>query len=203
MLLAALPLAAALASSPRLPLRPARAEQSTAEDSSSRGIFGPLRIGPVVGAGVPRPFSVALLARAWKQIGLGVEYSMVPTLVVDDVHVRAHAFAADARWYVFGSPAFIGVAAGVQSLSAEATVLGYAGSGNATKTFVTPRFGILWTFASGFTIGADAGVELPVSSSLAVTPAIAQSAVASNDLVALLTNRPLPEVHLVRLGWMF
>jgi hypothetical protein len=128
---------------------------------------------------------------------------MAPTITVDDVHVRAHAFEGDVRWYVFGSPAFVGVAAGVQSLTAEATVLGYAGSGSATKTFVTPRFGILWSFASGFTIGADAGVELPLSSDLAVTPAVAQGAVASNDLVVLLTNKPLPELHIVRLGWMF
>jgi hypothetical protein len=165
------------------------------------GIFGPLRIGPIASLGVPRPVSVELFAKVANTIGVGIEYSFLPTMTVDIVTVRAQGVAGDLRWFVLGSPFFLGVGAGVQWLSAVGSTQGYTATVDASKTFITPRLGVMWTFGPGFSIGADAGVELPVAYTTTVAPPIEQ--ITDHALVKALTRSPLPDVHLARLGWLF
>jgi len=172
-----------------------------AESREEGGIFGPLRVGPLAGVSVPRPLSVALFMKYKRAVGLGLEYSVLPTLTVDGVSVHASAIAGDLRWFILDSPVFLGVGMGVQSLKGAATISGYSGSADASKVFVTPRIGMLWTFASGFSIGADAGIELVVSHDETVVPDIEE--IRNNAFVAALTRGPLPDVHVLRMGWLF
>ena len=170
-------------------------------DHSDPGIFGPLRIGPLVGASFPRPMSLELFFKVKEAVGLGLEYSFTPTLTIDGITAHASAIAGDFRWFVLDSPFFLGAGVGAQSLHAEATISGYSGSADTSKVFITPRLGVLFTFGAGFTVGADAGIEVPIAHNETVVPQIDQ--LANNDVLVALTRRPLPDVHLVRMGWLF
>lgn len=185
---------------PRAP-DPAPESDVPPTSSSDGGIFGPVRIGPLAGASVPRPISLEMFLRYKRSIGIGLEYSVLPTVNVDGISLHASAFAGDLRWFILDSPVFLGAGFGVQSLRGDATFQGYAGDAEATKVFFTPRLGLLWTFQSGFTIGADAGIELVVSHRESFNPDIDQ--IRNNSIVATLTRDPLPDIHLLRLGWLF
>jgi outer membrane receptor protein involved in Fe transport len=174
---------------------------SPEEDREPGGIFGPLRIGPLVGAAFPRTMSFELFMKVRRAVGVGLEYSLTPTVTIDSVTVHASAIAGDLRWFVLDSPFFLGAGVGVQSLQATASVGPYSANADTKKVFVTPRLGVLWTFGAGFSVGADAGIEVPIAHDETIVPAIPQ--VANNDVLVALTRRPLPDVHIVRLGWLF
>lgn len=136
-----------------------------------------------------------------RAVGIGLEYSVLPTLNVDGVSVHASAIAGDLRWFVLDSPVFLGVGLGVQTLTGAATISGYSGSADASKLFLTPRIGLLFTFGPGFSIGADAGIEMVLSHRETFVPDVDE--IRNNSFVAALTRGPLPDVHLVRMGWLF
>ncbi len=181
--------------------RAAEAPAPPPDADRGRGIFGPLRIGPVVSVAFPRPLSIELLGVYGRTLGLGIEYSGLPAITIGGVNARAYGVAGDVRWFVLGSPFFLGAGVGVQSLSASGSSMGYQASVEASKVFVTPRLGVLWTFGAGFSVGADVGLEVPIAYSQTASPAIAE--IENHELVVALTRRPLPEVHLARLGWLF
>jgi hypothetical protein len=167
------------------------------------GIFGPVRIGAMAGVALPRPVSFTALAVIANTVAIGAEYSFAPTFSVQGIEIHASAVSGEARWYVGGTPVFLGASAGVQTLTASGMVQGFAGQGSSSKVFITPRFGLHHTFPIGLSIGADVGVEIPVSTTLAVNPSFAEPLVAANDYVDLLTRRVLPELHIARIGWLF
>jgi hypothetical protein len=68
---------------------------------------------------------------------------------------------------------------------------------------VNPRLGFLWTLNGGFSIGLEAGVQLPISSSFSSTlPDAIASRVHTSTPVDLLTGA-LPTVDLLRIGMLF
>ena len=74
-----------------------------------------------------------------------------------------------------------------------------------STTFATPRLGYQWTIGPGIVVGADAGVQLVLSSSSqknlpSGTPPEMQSR--ADDVISVFGSYPLPSVHL-RLGWQY
>src|SRR5262245_8994388 len=63
---------------------PVEADKPAAE-ADTGGIFGPVRIGPLAGASLPRPVSLALFLKYKRAIGVGLEYSFLPTMTVEGV----------------------------------------------------------------------------------------------------------------------
>jgi hypothetical protein len=192
---------ASIARAPRLSLAPAQAAPAPPDADRENGIFGPLRIGPVVSVAFPRPSSIELLGVYDRGVALGIEYSSLPSITVDGITARAYGVTGELRWFVLQSAFFLGLGVGAQSLTASGERSGYRATMDASKVFVTPRIGVLWTFGPGFSVGADVGVELPVAHQETVTPALPE--MQNADLLVALTRRPLPDVHLARLGWLF
>jgi len=169
------------------------------------------RIGAIAGVGFPRPLAVEAMIKVGGVLALGVEYSAMPKTTILGVDTRFWALAADARVFPFKGGFFIGLRGGRQELSARTTLdLGaygsYAQSGVAETWFVNPRIGFLWTFRSGFTVGIDAGVQIPLSPSLtttlpAETPAEVTDKIAS--VANTFGNGVTPTVDLLRLGFLF
>ena len=170
-----------------------------------------LRIGAIAGIGFPHPLAVEAMVKVGGVLALGAEYSAMPKTTIMGVGTSAWAIAADARVFPFRNGFFIGVRGGRQVISGTATAnlgaLGtYSESGEADTWFVNPRIGVLWTWKGGFTLGIDAGVQIPIGPTLTTTlpagvPAQVDQAIAS--VANTLGNGVTPTVDLLRVGFLF
>lgn len=172
-----------------------------------------LRFGLLGGIGLPRPLAIEALLKIERVVGIGVEYSLLPRMNLFGVETTYWAVAADLRVFPFRGGFFLGLRAGYQQIGAAAT-LAVSGLGSmaetatATSTFVNPRLGFLWTWANGFTVGVDAGVQLPLSTSMetSLPPALAELAEVSSSMTRVastLGHDPIPTVDLLRVGFLF
>lgn len=164
-----------------------------------------VRVGVIGGVGFPRPLAVEGLIKLERVVALGVEYSALPTLTISSVDTRAWAIAGDLRLFPFQGPFFLGVRAGRQRVDASGSVTvsgrSLPESYTVDTTFVNPRLGLLFTFRPGITIGTDAGVQIPLSSTTSSTLPDGRPETAEVDrVVKFYANKWLPTVDLVRLG---
>jgi hypothetical protein len=175
-----------------------------------------LRVGPVVGLGFPRPFSIEGLVKVDRVVSLGLEYSFLPKNTISYVTTRFDAVAVDANWHPFKGGFFLGARAGRQWLSGSATIqvqnLGsFTETADAATWFFNPRIGYLYTWSSGFTLGFDAGVQLPISATYerhgpATSAGLAQGTGVDTTLrqvAKTFGNDATPTVDLFRVGFLF
>jgi hypothetical protein len=171
-----------------------------------------LRLGAIAGIGFPHPLALEALAKVDRLLAVGVEYSFLPTTTLRGVEGSAWALAVDARVFPFRNGFFLGVRGGRQVLSASTTVeVGGFGSlvesARAEAWFINPRIGFLWTWRSGFTIGTDAGVQLPITATLTSTLPTGLAGGPTDQTIAsvasALGNGITPTLDLVRLGFLF
>lgn len=189
----------------------AAGRDATADGRGSDDDTDAWRLGVVGGIGFPRPLMLEGLLKIERVVGLGIEYSLLPKLGLGGVETTFWALAADLRVFPFQNGFFVGLRGGYQRIAATTTI-GIAGLGSFTESatgesvFLNPRIGFLWTWKSGFTIGIDAGVQLPVSAS--VTSTIPSGLVAELDsgiqkVANTLGHEPTPTVDLLRVGFLF
>ncbi len=131
-------------------------------DHVSFGVLG--------GVAFPRPIAVEGMVKIERIVGLGFEYSMLPGITVEGVNTHFWALAADARVFPFKNAFFVGLRAGRQHLGGNANIaMPGVGTVNETMsldtTFINPRIGFLWTWGPGISLGINAGVQIPVSTS--------------------------------------
>lgn len=170
-----------------------------------------LRIGAVAGVGFPHPLAVEALVKIEGVLALGAEYSTLPKTTIAGIDGSLWAVAADARLFPFKHGFFIGVRGGKQvvraSMTASAGPLGtISESGEANTWFVNPRIGFLWTWQSGFTVGIDAGVQIPIAPTLSTTLPAGLSPQADSTIASVasaLGNGVTPTVDLLRVGFLF
>ncbi len=168
----------------------------------------PVHFGAIAGIGFPRPLAIEAAITVKRYFLVGGEYSLLPKISVGGVDTMMWALAADARVFPFGGAFFIGVRGGRQHATARATAT-VANLGSLTESievdswFVNPRVGFAWTWSSGFTLGVDAGVQIPVKSQ--VTTSLPDAALADSRVTTttdLLGKRVLPTVDLLRVGFL-
>jgi hypothetical protein len=175
-------------------------------------------------------------------VGIGVAYGMIPTITFPggDAKIQMHAIQGTLRWFPWSGSFYLGAGFGSQTLkatmtsSSTQTLNGVAIPGsletvaNASTLFVAPQLGWLWTWGSGFTLGLNAGVQIPLSSppgasstfngvpvpescgaipAAACDPALAASATSNSDSIGSVTKIvakiPLPYVDLLKIGFFF
>lgn len=164
------------------------------------------RLGVLGGVGFPRPLAVEGIVKLERTMALGAEYSVVPTFTISGAETRIWAIAADVRFFPFQNAFFVGIRAGRQHLEASGSfaVNGYGVRSESLAvdtTFVNPRIGFLWTYPPGFSIGIDAGAQIPLTtgSSNSLPPGTV-----ANAGVARFANaygeRALPTLDLLRIG---
>ena len=189
----------------------------------SSGFHLPVHVGVMAGLSVPRPMDGEIYVRALGFFQAGFSYSDFPAFVADPLlsaaglksgptQVRLDQFSAweaDLRVFPFAGSFFVGSSFGKQSFSStvtQSTTLGnYQGSVSVDTVFATPRIGYQMTIGPGIIVGADAGVQLVLSSSSqknlpSGTPPEMQSK--ADDVISVFGSYPLPSVHL-RLGWQY
>jgi hypothetical protein len=173
--------------------------------------------GALVGVGFPRPLAIEGALKLERTLLLGGEYSALPTINVAGVSVSCWAVAGDVRLFPLRGPFFVGLRAGEQHIAASATVSAYGYSVPASLSvdtaFINPRLGFLWTWDPGVSLGIDAGVQIPLSSSAAsavpkaTSPVVGAAEVSAqgsvDDAANAIGQTTLPTIDLLRVGVLF
>jgi hypothetical protein len=182
-------------------------EHVTIEQPARRSEGPSVHLDASAGVGFPRAFAIEALGTLGELVGIGAEYGFTPTFGIDGVETNLWSIAGDLRLRPFRSAFFIAALAGRQHVGASTTVTA-SGVGSASEQlaldswFINPRVGFLWKTSFGLEFGFDAGVQIPIGTSvtsslpLALYPA-AQSRVDS------VGGTVLPTVNLLRLGFAF
>jgi hypothetical protein len=167
----------------------------------------PLHVGAVAGVGFPRPFSVEVLGTVGDLVDVGAEYGFLPSLTVDGVETSLWSIAGDLRIRPFRGPFFVGALAGRQHVSAS-TLVSVTGYGSAAEQlgldswFVNPRIGFQWTTSFGLVFGIDAGVQIPLASSVSSSLPLALYPAAQSRAESI-GGTVLPTIDLLRLGYEY
>jgi hypothetical protein len=168
--------------------------------------YPPFRAGAIAGMGFPRPFAVEAIAQLWMHAVVGLEYGFMPDVTVHGVQVGTWSVAGDARWLPWRGPLFVGVRAGVQHADLAGS-LPVSGWGSVSETlgldssFVNPRVGVLWVMRSGLVLGMEAGVEIPLSTSMTSTWSLAYAPDLQRQIEGL-QRSVLPTIDLIRIGFV-
>lgn len=192
----------------------------------SHGLFGPVRIGPLFGLGVPSLIDIGGMVKLTKYFGAGINFGLVPEIEFSyygDATVSYQSYDAFGHIHPFGGGFFLGARIGYAAIegsyASDIRVSSGGFSGTLTydsrakvKTMVlTPELGYLVTFDSGFTFGVDFGAQIPVAPSRIrfedqVRTDLPVDAGLENDekvrdTLERVGRTVLPTAHL-RIGWM-
>jgi hypothetical protein len=176
-----------------------------------------VQVGALLGVSFPRPLSVEGIIKLEKLAALGIDYSSLPQIGVSGVQLTSWAVAGSGRVFPFRGPFFVGLRAGRQHLTADATVTAYGYAVplelSVDTTFLNPQLGFLWTWNPGITLGVDAGLQIPLSSQAqssvqAPVPAAAQPYVSPTQqnlesVAKAVGQTTLPTLDLIRVGFLF
>ncbi|MCU0685080.1 MAG: hypothetical protein MUF34_23025 [Polyangiaceae bacterium] len=186
-------------------------DEATEEDKKYAGLLGPLRPG-VMASLAPLPqglYGIEVGAKYKRWVGAGVQYSTMPTIDIQNVSGGLSTIAVNARFHPFRGGFYVGTSLGRTSIHAQATEMGRSAKADATRTFVTPGIGWLYTMPSGLTIGfLNLGVNVPVAGTLKTEfPPEAAIAVPdlkqrANDVARPISTMVLPSVELLRIGYL-
>lgn len=100
---------------------PAPAKES--EDDTD-GLFGPFRIGPVVGVGVPNLLNYGVTAKLTRFLGFGVNAGMIPKVKISlygDATLSYQEIDTYGRLYPFGGAFFLGAGVGYATMKGTFT----------------------------------------------------------------------------------
>jgi hypothetical protein len=184
----------------------AQPDQAQADRASRESEEHPVRVGAIGGLGFPRPFAVEGMIKLGRVVSVGAEYGALPTMTIDGVQTSLTSIAGDARVFPFGGAFFLGVRAGHQHVAAQTSV-SVAPYGSAVENlaldswFVNPRVGFLWTWRAGFTLGVEAGLQIPLGFGTTSTLPLALDPSAQHT-VNVLGKSWLPTLDLIRIGWL-
>lgn len=168
------------------------------------------RIGLLFGLiGAPQPLGVEGFAKFHDVIGVGVGFGMLPSPIgnaimgaagVNGGELNSSAFEGEARVFPFRGSFWLGGAVGRMSLSASGNAAGSPTSVEITTLYAAPRLGWLAVWQSGFSLGLDLGLQVPMGPDVKVTTSsLGRSTIESvaRSIAAL----PLPTAS-VRLGFL-
>jgi len=151
----------------------------------SHGVFGPFRIGPVVGVGLPNLLSFGGTLKLTRYFGAGVNIGLIPEAHIayyGEATLAYQEYDAYGRIYPFGGGFFIGAGVGYArargTLEKRFDTSAYASQfpalpasvvtrseGSVQTLVLTPQLGYFHVFGSGFAAGIDFGAQIPLAPS--------------------------------------
>jgi hypothetical protein len=164
---------------------PELADQTSPDESSSRVI----RLGPVVGVGLPGLISIGGMLKLTSYLGFGVNMGFIPSLHISyygEATLSYQEYDAYGRVFPLGGGFFLGAGVGYATIKgsmkstfdtatyqAEAKLAGitipnpltYQSEGSVKTMIVTPQIGYFYTTDIGFSIGLDVGAQVPIAPS--------------------------------------
>ncbi len=144
-----------------------------------------LRLGPIVGAGLPNLLSFGGQLKLTRFLGAGINIGLIPTVQIDyygQATLKYQEYDLYGHLYPFGNAFFLGAGVGyvtVTGIFADQVDLGpysaldpslpaaidLRSEGSVQTMVLTPQIGLLKTFKSGFSIGLDVGAQIPIAPS--------------------------------------
>lgn len=212
-------------------VKPESAQQAESHANESRGLLGPVRIGPYVSVAIPHPLTFGIDGVYKELFSFGFSTSSFDS-EIGSVEIGLSHWDIRARWHVFQGSFFIGAAFGQQSLTGKASDDISFGSGTSSQkipttvdieiktSYLTPHIGWLWIWDSGFNMGFELGLQLPSgnktefnSTFRGVDPAEEAAVKDSKDYKDLekdvkdagdlIGKTTLPHMTMFRIGWFF
>jgi hypothetical protein len=147
-----------------------------------------IRLGPVVGVGLPTLFSLGGLLKLTDYLGAGVNLGLIPSVRISlygQATVSYQEYDIYGRIFPFGGGFFLG--AGVGYATVEGTLkttfdtaryasllpsnlgiadqVSYESKGSVETMVLTPQIGYFYTTGIGFSIGIDFGAQIPIAPS--------------------------------------
>lgn len=197
-------------------------------------MFGPFRIGGLVGVGLPSIVSFGGAIKLTRYLGAGVNVGLIPTIKVSlygEAQLSYQEYDVYGRLFPFGGMFFLGAGVGYATMTgtfrSSYDVRPYKAiapnlpdtlvveSRASVRTLVlTPQIGLQHTFGSGFTLGIDVGVQVPLAPSeirfdtrlpVEVPPEVNEKYVEPNDqkvrdTLETIGRATIPTLNL-RVGW--
>jgi hypothetical protein len=155
----------------------AKKEKDVEGKDDTHGVFGPFRIGPIFGVGLPAFFSIGGAIKLTKYFGAGINYGIVPTIqfaYYGEATVRYQGVGIYGHIHPFGGGFFLGASIGYAHVRGTyedqfpvpmAGNFPYESEATMQTLVLTPELGYFYTFKSGFTLGVESGLQIPVAPS--------------------------------------
>lgn len=158
---------------------------SEEEDDSPGGLFGPFRIGALVGVGLPSVFSFGGAIKLTRYLGAGVNVGLIPTIKISlygEAQLSYQEYDAYGRLFPFGGMFFVGAGVGYATIKGSfkssydvrpyqviaptlPDTLAVESIASVRTLVLTPQIGLQHIFGSGFTLGVDVGLQVPLAPS--------------------------------------
>jgi hypothetical protein len=203
--------------SAKQPAQPSEKKQPDDDSSSRDGLFGPFRIGLLVGGGLPSLLSFGGEIRLTRYFGAGVRVGLIPAVhfsYYGDATVSYQDYGAYAHLHPLGGGFLLGAELGYALVKgtyqskiqpSQVAVPGLpssidvTSSGSVQTAVLTPEIGYIFTWPAGFTFGFDAGAQIPVAPShVTLTDHISVSGVPAALTEEYITPRLAPAREKVR-----
>ena len=186
--------------------------------------------GPSLLVGFPHPINLSVDKRVTDKYSAGIAAGALSlTLQSSGIKVSVSNFEVRGRWHPFSGSFILGGILGYQHLVGSGSTSILVLNANVPTTvnlivnslFFTPHLGWFWTWSSGFTLGFELGLQIPLSPKSTLDVTIDDPLYNSLlDLVKLtspyqklesdiegqanrLAKSALPYATALRLGWMF
>ncbi|MBI3206033.1 MAG: hypothetical protein HYZ29_31145 [Myxococcales bacterium] len=205
------------------------------DDDSPDGLFGPFRIGGLVGVGLPSILSFGGAIKLTRYFGAGVNVGIIPTIKISlygEAELSYQEYDAYGRLFPFGGMFFVGAGVGYATIKGSfkssydvrpykaiaptlPDSLAVESIASVRTLVLTPQIGLQHIFGSGFTLGIDVGLQVPIAPSEVhfdtklppdVPPEVIEKFVKPNDqkvqdTLETLGRATVPTLNL-RVGWM-
>ena len=164
-------------------------EKPSEDEDDGGGLFGPIRLGPMVGVGLPNVLSFGGLLKLTRYLGAGINIGLIPTIRVSyygDATLMYQEYDVFGRIFPFGGGFFLGAGVGYETVKGTmaktidtstfadplvmqalgiSQMMTYQSAGSVKTMVLTPQIGYFYTTKIGFSIGLDVGAQLPIAPS--------------------------------------
>lgn len=166
------------------------------------------QFGANLGIQFPTGPAVELNYRPFRNFSLGVsggglalkDLSIAPETQKFGIHnsIEVLAFEAKVRWHPLDGAFFTGLAAGWQRFKVGGSFEENSIYGAIERFYFTPHLGWLWVMNSGFTVGTEFGLQIPLAS-----PTLSQLGLneIATETIQDIGSYVLPYVTLIKLGY--
>lgn len=212
-----------LTSQAALALEPHPTPETASRYGKHPGLLGPVTVGPVATAiGAPSPFRVGIEAKYEDLAALVADYGFLPSLSLGDYGVKYNSWRITGRFHPFRGAFYVGVGFGHQSFTGTLTrneSVAAIFTGPVTyqididATLLVPQVGWQWEWESGFFLGMELGVQIPLSPTATAssnapatfqqTPQYKSGQADVEDKGKTYGKTPLPHVALLQAGFLF